>query len=497
MELERRRLEAREHQRKRQQGLGKPIISAEFKGRRFVAVGSHLRASPRWRTFQDFLLDYGRDVLGKDWWVAECSRPPSDRHPVVVWFELLQRANGPTTDESGNPISRLMTGAAAAYLRLAYDLYCLEHNALVRDRLVQRLKNQDNFPGALYEVLVAAVFTRGGFEIEFENEDDSTTSHVEFTARFKQTGRKFSVEAKRCEGQKRIGRRLYSALVKEAAHPRIVFIDLNEPHEGPAGTEMPGFMKEALKHARNYERGQGRDLPSAYVFMTNQPYPHHLDGTAFKCSFIGEGFHIPDFKWDAQFPGVRAAVEARNAHTEMDQLAKSMAEHAEIPVTFDGEAPELAFGEHPARLREGDRYLLHDDTGNAVSGTLMSATVMEKERCAYGILASDDGRRNMVTVPLSDAELAAYRRHPDTFFGTVELGGKQISNAVEAFDFVFSAYRNTPREKLLEFMATAGAPDMDRLSMLSREELARTYAERMAASMVAGIPSAKSRSGGT
>ena len=49
---------ALENQRQKQQGLGKPVISANFKGRRFVAIGKELRWSEKWKTFHDFLFDY-------------------------------------------------------------------------------------------------------------------------------------------------------------------------------------------------------------------------------------------------------------------------------------------------------------------------------------------------------------------------------------------------------------------------------------------------------
>ena len=41
-----------------------------------------------------------------------------------------------------------------------------------------------------------ALFAKAGFTIEFENEDDSSTSHCEFTATHSITGKQFSVEAK-------------------------------------------------------------------------------------------------------------------------------------------------------------------------------------------------------------------------------------------------------------------------------------------------------------
>lgn len=472
IDLELQRREAREHQRQQQQGLGNPIISAEFRGQRFVAVGNVLLHSPRWTTFHDFLIDYGRRVLGTEWWLEEAKKPTELRHSAVRWFESLSAAPAAAATGMGRP----MTGGVAAYLRLAYDLYCLKHNTVVRDRLVQRLKDRGNFVGARYEVFVAAAFVRAGFLIEFENEDDPSTSHCEFTATHKVSGKQFSVEAKYCVGAKRIGRRLTDALRKSANHPRVVFIDLNEPDGGPSGAEMPEFLRHALEGARRFERSRpGMSLPRAYVFITNHPSHHHLENTAFRNTLLVEGFHIPEFKGDAKFPSLRAAIDARDAHIEMERLAVSIRDHSDVPGTFDGEAPELAYEASEARLRIGDRYLVPDGNGLLVPGLLESATVVESERVAYGSYALDDGRRVIVTAPLTEAEIAAYRRHPDTFFGVVQPAGKQITDPIELYDFIFSTYSKSPREKLLEFMA--GWPDIERLRALAQPDLARAYAE--------------------
>lgn len=473
-ELDLQRHEAMERQRAEQQGFGRPIISAVFKGQRFVAVGGRLYHSTRWSTFHDFLIDYGRDVLGRDWWLAEIEKPPEHRHPVLTWFDRVSAPSGAATG-----LARVMTGGVAAYLRLAYDLYCLKHNATVRDRLVQRLKDPAGFPGARHEVFVAAAFVRAGFTIEFEDEGDTTTSHVEFTATHQKSNRKYSVEAKHCAGHKRIGRRLSGALRKAANHPRVVFIDLNEPDDGSSREQMPGFVKQALKGARHFELDRdGRSLPPAYVFMTNHPATHHLDGTAFRSSVLIEGFHIPDFKCDAKFLSLRAAIVARDAHIEMERLGRSIQDHSDVPATFDGEAPELAYQQEEPRLRIGSRYLVPDSSGLLVPGLLESAVVLETERVAFGSYALDDGRRVMVKAPLTDAEMAAHRRHPDTFFGVIQEVGKQAKDPIDLYDFCLATYSKSTKDKLLEFLA--GAPDIDRLRSLDQPALAREYAERFA-----------------
>ena len=45
-----------------------------------------------------------------------------------------------------------MTGAVAAYMNLAYDLYALDHNAELQAKLIGRLHSREHFSGARYEV---------------------------------------------------------------------------------------------------------------------------------------------------------------------------------------------------------------------------------------------------------------------------------------------------------------------------------------------------------
>src|SRR5690349_4969285 len=76
-------------QRERQQGLGKPIISADFNGTRFVAVKNRLLHSKHWRTFHDFLADYIKVALGHEWGNAEIAKPLESRHPILIWYRKV------------------------------------------------------------------------------------------------------------------------------------------------------------------------------------------------------------------------------------------------------------------------------------------------------------------------------------------------------------------------------------------------------------------------
>jgi hypothetical protein len=187
-----------------------------------------------------------------------------------------------------------------------------------------------------------------------------------------------------------------------------------------------------------------------------------------------EGFQIPDFKMDVGFAGPRAAHRARLAHADMHQLAASMQNHSEIPVTFDGQAPELAFSNQTPRLIVGERYVVPDAQGKEQHGTLTQAVVMDSG--AMGIYSLDNGQSVIASTPLTEAELAAYKRHPDTFFGVDHKVSGSLKTPLNAFDFFMDGYRETPRQRLLELMANAR--DREQLAKLPREELLEIYAER-------------------
>ncbi len=71
---------------------------------------------------------------------------------------------------------------------------------------------------------------------------------------------------------------------------------------------------------------------------------------------------------------------------------------------------------------------------------------------------------------------------PDTFFGTYEPK-RQLKDPGELYEWLLSAYRRTPRERVLEFMVEH--PDIEPLRKLPQIELAKVYADRAASSIVA------------
>lgn len=475
--------QAAQVQRERQQGQGRPIVSTEFAGHRLVAVKNRLLFSKKWRTFHDFLFDYIRAALGPEWGNAELAKPLIERHPILVWYDHVCRQQQKYMEKPGAIYSAPSTGSVIAYLRLAYDLYLLEHNVELQERLINRLRDRSNFFGACYETFVAARLVQAGFSIEFEDETDQLTTHCEYTATFTKTGRKFSVEAKHRDSLSkkfRPGGLLVKALLKHAQFERIVFIDVNVPDEA-SGRDVPNYLERTLTKLKRFEGKKiaGHALPEAYLVITNTPGHHHLEKEGVRSIGLMDGFQKADFKrgW-VNYPSLRAAIEARERHIEMETLLQSMNDHQEIPSTFDGEMPVFAFGQEDRKLTIGNRYPVKSANGHQRVGVLTTATVSEPESRAYGALTFDDGTSEIHYWDLSQDELAAWRRHSDTFFGQVQQRQTKIETPLQLYDFFLDGYKATPKERLLEILATS--PDIEDLKKFDQPQLASIYAERCA-----------------
>ena len=331
------KLQARQKQIQKQQGLGRPIMSLENKGYRFVTVGNRLYflQKCKWKTFHDFLLDYIKFVFGKEWGEGEFKKSYDDKHPVLQWHELAYRYMRQRQNE-GVINTAPMTGALSAYLNLSYNLYLLAHNfeEKVQAKLIQRLKHKDQFQGALYETYVAALFVLAGFKLEMENEEDSRDTHCEFTAISRDSNEKYSVEVKARQPYKKnvkIGNQLYKALRKKATYKRVVFIDVNIPN---LIGEMRDIMNELKEKEANLAINK-KPAPPAYVFITNHSYAYDLNGNTFERIGFAYGFKINDFNIDTD----REALVAQNKHKDMESLIISNREHSKIPSTFNGEIP--------------------------------------------------------------------------------------------------------------------------------------------------------------
>jgi hypothetical protein len=244
--------------------VGRDAISTMWKGLRVRSVGSRIWFRPPAETFHSFLV---RAVLasafGPEWIATQWAAPESDAHPLVRWmkrFEAVGVRPSPGSDRlADGTVVTDPDGALQALLCLSYDLYSVQHSAAVPAALMARLRHPDQFQGARYELSVAAIFARVGFDIEWIPPGVEPTP--EFVARHRGKGPAIAVEAKskhrpgglgmagssQSPADIRIGiiRLLVDAIRKAPCEgPFVVFVDLNLPPGAHGQEDRLGALQE-------------------------------------------------------------------------------------------------------------------------------------------------------------------------------------------------------------------------------------------------------------
>lgn len=463
--------EAEQARRQHQQGQGKPIISAKLDDLQIVGVGNALRWG-NWKTFEDFLDTNLKLAFGKPWADEELAKPLAERHPLFAWIDEHAKQMGvaPTTPDGIKAMSTV--GAHATYFGLAYNLYLLQHNAELKRRLLRRLRNKSEFHGAYYETCVAATFILAGFKLVLEDEGKGGSTHCEFYATAPDSERTFWVEAKARDPGKShidIGNQIYKALKKQTQVERIVFIDLNVP-DSELDERVADELKRLLRVREEKMTINGKPTPAAFVLVTNFSAHLSIDSPPPRRMIVPLGFKQPDFGIGVTFPAVELAFKAKRRHLPLYQLMERYKEYS-IPSTFDGELPQFAFGLAERRWIVGETYQLK---GMEQPGVLEAGIVIPEHKQATLIFQFGSAQL-FHQEELSDAELDAYNAHPETFFGVLDRNARteQLETQLDWFESAYAIYRNTPKERLLEFMKAA--PDIKELRELDQDELAIRY----------------------
>ncbi len=330
----------------RQFGQVRPPISLDYQGYKFVVAGNKVVYQPKERAqfFTDILLTFVPNTFGREWFDTEVAKPRGNRHPV---FEARYRAmsymNAQPRDAQG-VYKAQMTGPILGYFTFAYDLFTVQDNGRLDVRLIERLKNCDQFQGARHELFAEATCLRAGFSIEHEDETDGSTRHAEFTATHKVTGQKVSVEAKskhrpgvlgfpgarQAEGEHNlnVGQLLNDAIRKNTAHPLVVFFDLNLPWLTASRLLDMHIPPHPLIHGTlNWmrKRHSGRD-PINLLVVTNHPEHYSADEEAApspQILSIQTQLPVKTVAWPAALMAIHQAANV----------------YGRIPLFFDGRPP--------------------------------------------------------------------------------------------------------------------------------------------------------------
>jgi hypothetical protein len=132
-------------------------------------------------------------------------------------------------------------------------------------------------------------------------------------------------------------------------------------------------------------------------------------------------------------------------------------------------------------LQIGGTYHFEDADGGTV-GTVTAATVSEEEAKMYLGVSRADGESVVLVEGMSERELQEYQEHRDAYFGVVRRAPRGLRAEFELFEFLVESHSGASREVLLE--RVRAAPDFDRLSMLSRDDLLLELCERQVAALI-------------
>lgn len=276
------------------------VPSLIFKGKRVRAIWSKLYFRPPEETYHEFLLL----ILG--WTFGETWRQGESRkflpHIVYKWnesYKKFRKENSTIPANSDGPNwGALPTGKVQALLALAFDLFVLQIVNKLPGFMVRRLRDRHKFQSVRYEIEIAAIMTRAGFEIEYLDDKIKSEKHCEFIATHKASGIKVGVEAK---SRRRPGvlhelglfdpakdikgdvRSLFQKAKKQKPQglPFLIFLDLNlPPSKQAAFLEKP--WGAGIKQMLDKEGHSTKEKPDPYnaLILTNHSYHFFEDQRA-------------------------------------------------------------------------------------------------------------------------------------------------------------------------------------------------------------------------
>lgn len=273
---------------------GPAPIKIDHQGYTFRAIGNRLYYRESHRTYVDFLLELVKFAFGQKWHKAQVDMPEHQRHVVMQWMGSWYRhcsAIRPKDAPEKAIFGTAPTGDGQALLTLADDLYRLQLAGNLTSRLMHRLRIPTEFQGARYEIQVASIFLRSGFQIEWTtNEGDK---RCEFRAVHRHSRQSVAVEAK---SRKRPGvlgvkgsfqenhalglEQLYESAREQNPGdcPFCVFIDVNWPPHPELPKLQKPWMAEVFRLAEKHVPTQ--DNPESVILSAFTNYSWHYQGSS-------------------------------------------------------------------------------------------------------------------------------------------------------------------------------------------------------------------------
>ncbi len=278
----------------------KPLI---FQGRKFWALGSRLyHERPPEETFHEFIIFVLCQTLGEEWRLQQIALAEDQQHFAYRCYKQYnewRKKNHITQNQQGKMWAALPDGWTRAFIALAFDVCSLIHKDYLSDKLLNRLRNKDQYQGARYEVAIMAMFARLGYKITPLDDTDIKTTHPEFIAEDLTNGEKIAVEVKSKQREGVIHfpgsasdpsqllwgdiQRLYRHAMKQnpGDMPFLIFIDMNSPQTPDITWQDKPWVKDIKKMIDKspLHNPQNSDPCSGLIF-TNYSYHYQTENEA-------------------------------------------------------------------------------------------------------------------------------------------------------------------------------------------------------------------------
>ena len=351
-----RKEQAQEQARIVEYGNIRPIIHVpDYAGNQLVVVRNRVYYSKKWNFFTDFLFDYGVWKMGKEWVEDQNTKPISGQHPLYQWrrqaYDFMKRQ--PLQPDGTHGV--IPNGPMAACNNFYYDLYTVDDNGLLDDRLLHRLRHRDQFQGALHELFSEATCLRAGFTIIREDEQDGTRRHVEFTAVHKETSQHVLVEAK---SRHRLGvlgrpgtvssepdflfhRLIDNAVAKDPNNPLAIFVDTNLAAERAQRFYEPQSIDPVVPSIamaaviQKVQKDYGGLDPYNLLVFSNHPQHYSQDDSEAPANrwagFISGKPRVPVYKQKALVDLMNAVNVYGNVPSKFPPLRQSSITDKDVP----------------------------------------------------------------------------------------------------------------------------------------------------------------------
>ena len=284
-----------------------PHIQSVHQGKRVRAIGTLLSFRALDETFHEFIIDLLRYSLGRKWIKRQRELPEADRHFIALcytkYLEWRER-NKTDTNREGGRYGAFPDGWTRSLFSLAFDVYCLRHRATLPKKLINRLSSADQYQGARYEIAIAAMFTRLGFQVEFLDGKKLSGRRCEFIATHPEKSVSVAVEAKsrhrrgviHFKGQSTEAERLkgdIQSLLDDALAqnpgdmPFMIFVDLNAPATPDLDIPDKPWFKDIWAIIDGYGANSAESPdPFNAIYVTNFSFHYEEEQVSGKGEYI-------------------------------------------------------------------------------------------------------------------------------------------------------------------------------------------------------------------